>query len=106
MSIKFKKSVDKEIRYILLEDLNKYETATVMTDSERDELYKWVADGNSPYDNPSLYYTESGWPMDFIEARRFGEDSMEQMLATHNNPERSMSDSKSFENDQQLEYPF
>lgn len=70
MNIHFKKKLSKEHRDFLLELLDKYETAYAMTKPEREELYLWVADGNSPYDNPSLFYDEGGRPMDFISALR------------------------------------
>jgi hypothetical protein len=100
MNIKFKKSVAKEIRYSLRDLLEEYEAITPMTGSERGELYKWVADGNSPYENPSLYYDESGWPMDFIAAKRLVEDLTEQMLTQNNHHESILDCSYPFENGQ------
>ena len=47
-----------------------------MTEPERDELRKWVADGNSPYGNPCLLYGENGHILDFITAIRIDEDMM------------------------------
>ena len=41
-----------------------------MTEDERHDLHEWVADGNSPYDNPFLLCDDSGRPMDFINGCR------------------------------------
>ena len=41
-----------------------------MTEDERHDLHEWVADGNSPYDNPFLLCDDSGRPMDYINACR------------------------------------
>jgi len=81
MSVRFKKSVDKELRKSLLDDLDKFESVTAMTKPERNDLYIWVSAGNSPYDNPSLICCESGYPMNFIEASRFEVDVLEQSLS-------------------------
>lgn len=51
------------------------------TADELAALKEWVADGNDPYDNPSLYYDESGWLMDFISALRFERERIEAWLA-------------------------
>ena len=47
------------------------------TEQERSDLRKWVAAGNSPFDNPYLISGENGWPLDFITAVRIDEDMMD-----------------------------
>jgi len=37
---------------------------------ERKGLREWVACGNSVFDNPYYLYDDSGWPMDFVSAKR------------------------------------
>jgi len=37
---------------------------------EKINLRAWVADGNSPYENPFYYYKDNGYPMDYINAVR------------------------------------
>lgn len=62
------------------------EYLATMPDATEDEmaaLKEWVADGNDPFDNPSLYYDESGWPMDFISALRFERKRFDAWLAQH-----------------------
>ena len=45
-----------------------------MTEEEHKALRSWIAEGNSPYGNPSLYADERGVEMDFISGRRTAED--------------------------------
>ena len=67
--------INKDIQAFLQEELRKYEvTIGDMTVEERMELRKWVADGNSPYENPCLLCEENGCPMDYIHAARITED--------------------------------
>ena len=44
------------------------------TSEEKRDLSRWVRSGHSPYENGDYISTESGGPMDFINARRFLED--------------------------------
>ena len=48
-----------------------------LTDEEKMELHKWVASGNSVYENPHFFSDERGWPMDFIKAFRINIDMCE-----------------------------
>ena len=50
------------------------------TSEERQALREWVKSGHSPYDNGDYVATESGGPMDFINARRFLEDEYQEYL--------------------------
>ena len=50
------------------------------TQEEIRDLREWVRSGHSPYDNGDYISTESGVPMDFINARRFLEDMREEFL--------------------------
>ena len=45
-----------------------------VTEEERNDLYEWVAGGDSVYDNPCSIYDESGQPMDFINGCRMALD--------------------------------
>ena len=54
-----------------------------MTGKERCALHEWIADGNTPYDNPYLLYWEDGGLMDFITATRLDE-------AWRNNPKANL----------------
>ena len=78
----------------MTEQLKKYEKEMAMTSDERKELHKWVARGNSPYDNGDYIYGENGWPMDFVSALRFVDEQLkwfaslskeEQEALLHNN---------------------
>ena len=44
------------------------------TPEEKKALRSWVRSGHSPYENGDFIATESGGPMDFINALRFWED--------------------------------
>lgn len=92
--MRFYKNVPYENREILTEQLKKYEKEMAMTSDERKELHKWVARGNSPYDNGDYIYGENGWPMDFVSALRFVDEQLkwfaslskeEQEALLHNN---------------------
>ena len=54
------------------------------TPEEKRDLSSWVRSGHSPYENGDYISTESGGPMDFINARRFLEDEYQNYLK---NPE-------------------
>lgn len=41
------------------------------TPEEKRDLSSWVRSGHSPYENGDYIVTDSGGPMDFINARRF-----------------------------------
>ena len=45
-----------------------------VTPEEKKALRSWVRSGHSPYENGDFIATESGGPMDFINALRFWED--------------------------------
>lgn len=42
-----------------------------MTPSERNEVNKWVSNGNSIYTNPWYWYYENGNEMNVLDALRF-----------------------------------
>lgn len=50
------------------------------TPEEKRDLGSWVRSGHSPYENGDFIATESGGPMDFINARRFLEDEYREYL--------------------------
>jgi len=50
------------------------------TPEEKSDLSGWVRSGHSPYENGDFIATESGVPMDFINARRFLEDEYREYL--------------------------
>lgn len=58
--MRFYKHVPQENREALAEQLKKYEKEIEMTPNECRSLHKWVAAGNSPYDNDDYIYGENG----------------------------------------------
>ena len=50
------------------------------TPEEKRDLSRWVRSGHSPYDNGDYIATDSGRPMDFINARRFLEEEYREYL--------------------------
>ena len=54
------------------------------TTEEKNALSSWVRSGHSPYENGNYIATDSGRPMDFINARRFLVDLYQDYLM---NPE-------------------
>ncbi len=50
------------------------------TQEEKKALRSWVRSGHSPYENGDYIATESGGPMDFINALRFLEDEYQAYL--------------------------
>ena len=50
------------------------------TPEEKRDLSSWVRSGHSPYENGDYIATESGGPMDFINARRFLETEYQEYL--------------------------
>lgn len=75
--MRFRKHVSVEAQELLSEQLKVYENSMQMTKEERKELRKWVAAGNSPYENGDYIYGENGWPLDFVRASRFVEEQIE-----------------------------
>ena len=71
--MRFHKNVSLELREILSADFRRYGKEVPMSAKERSELCKWVQSGHSPYDNGWYIATESGGPMDFINALRLTE---------------------------------
>ena len=54
------------------------------TQEEKRDLSRWVRSGHSPYENGAYVATDSGGPMDFINAQRFLEEVHQKYLK---NPE-------------------
>lgn len=54
--------------------LDDFLTEHNLSDTEREELKKWVKSGNSPYDNPYYICDVNGHCSNYIEARRFVEE--------------------------------
>ena len=75
--MRFHKKVPQENRELLTEQLKQYEKDMQMTSEGRQEVYKWVASGRSPYDNGDYIYTDNGCPLDFVSAMRFEEEQIE-----------------------------
>lgn len=50
------------------------------TPEEKRDLSSWVRSGHSPYENGDYIATDSGRPMDFINARRFLEAVCQEYL--------------------------
>ena len=51
-----------------------------VTPEEKNTLCGWVRSGHSPYENGWYIATDSGGPMDFINASRFLEDEYQEYL--------------------------
>jgi hypothetical protein len=68
--INFKSEVSSELRTYLQKEYEEYAAKTSMTEEEHKALCSWIAEGNSPYGNPSLYADERGIEMDFISGWR------------------------------------
>ena len=68
------KSADNEKLAHLQEELKVYEMSNNLTDKEKNELYEWVAAGNSVHSNPSMACYEGGKPCDFIDVYRDEEE--------------------------------
>jgi len=67
----------KEIEDFECRELREYlETVGDITAEEKKGLRKWIAAGYSVYDNPYSLYYGSGFPMDYIEGVRTGNDMM------------------------------
>ena len=76
-----KNNEQNEIREYLRGKLNDYMSIVGnLTPEEKKDLRKWVADGNSVYDNPCLLYGEDGHPMDYITAIRIDADMYEDYI--------------------------
>jgi len=50
-----------------------------ITDDEKNNLYEWVASGNSVYDNPHYYSDDRGNPMDYISTVRVIKEQLAEM---------------------------
>ena len=50
------------------------------TPEEKRDLSSWVRSGHSPYENGDYIATDSGEPMDFINARRFLEEEYREYM--------------------------
>ena len=62
---------DKCKKAYLRKELKEYiMTVSDITDDEWDNLRKWVASGNSAYDNPCYYSDDRGCPIDYISTMR------------------------------------
>jgi len=75
--MRFRKNVSKEKQEVLVQQLKQYKKEMEMTQEERRELEKWVASGNSPYDNGDYVYGENGWPLDYVSAIRAVDEQIE-----------------------------
>ena len=51
-----------------------------VTPEEKCDLSSWVRSGHSPYENGDYIATDSGGPMDFINARRFLEEEYREYM--------------------------
>ena len=83
--MRFQKSVKREVREFLTEQLKQYESETEMTKEERQELHRWVASGRSPYENGDYVYG-AGDLIDFISALRMIKDLKEEDCKSDVNP--------------------
>ncbi|MGL6197829.1 MAG: hypothetical protein ACRC3H_02740 [Lachnospiraceae bacterium] len=75
--MRFRKNISREKQEVLEQQLKQYKKEMEMTQAERRELDKWVASGNSPYDNGDYVYGENGWPLDYLSAQRAADEYIE-----------------------------
>jgi len=77
---------EKERIEYLKNELKEYENRVGhMAADERKGLRKWVASGNSAYNNPYYISCEDGGPMDYISAMRVTEEMHTEILASRQN---------------------
>lgn len=57
--------------------VEEYASGHPMTIEEKDALYEWVKDGNSPYDNPCMACDDHGNPLDFLSVYRYEKEIVE-----------------------------
>ncbi len=81
--IRFRKNVSDEDRRLLLKELDRYEEEVPMTRSERNDLYKWVAQGNSPYWCGDPYM--GGTAKDYIGYIRFWNEMYKELKEKERN---------------------
>ena len=55
-------------------EYNEYVKNTPMAEKEKEALRKWVMDGNSVHDNPSMSVDEHNRPTDFLDDYRYHEE--------------------------------
>ena len=81
VSSKTLKAWEKEYRNKYRQEMRQYlKDFPDATPEEKRDLQSWVRSGHSPYDNGDYIATDSGGPMDFINARRFLEDEYQEYL--------------------------
>lgn len=68
--MKIKISTSEELNEILSRVLDKYLDENNIDQKEKEQLFQWISEGNSPYNNPYYMSNEKGYPIDFIEALR------------------------------------
>lgn len=66
--MRFYKHVKRANRELLEKQFKEFVRTNKLSKKEIRELREWVADGNSPYDNPIDIYDELGIPYDYITA--------------------------------------
>ena len=68
--LRFRAAVPAHVQEFLRDEYRAYLDKMTLTDAERADLCKWVAQGNSPYSNPGRIADESGREMDFVTGMR------------------------------------
>jgi len=72
---------DKAFKALLRAEMEEYMiTIGELTATEKQDLRRWVADGNSVHDNPCSLYDEDGHPMDYINAVRVNAEMYEDYI--------------------------
>ena len=81
-----------------------------VTPDEKMALRSWVRSGHSPYENGWYIATDSGGPMDFINASRFLEDEYQEYLKDpegyRGHPDEPVSDKVLSKGSDGIELPF
>lgn len=79
--------MNKDEQLLLIEELNEYEKYTELSDSEKEDLHKWVSAGNSVHENGCQAVDDHGDYLDFIEVYR-EEQYISDRLSTMNEEEQ------------------
>ena len=73
--------MEHEVKMLLNAELKEYaESIGELTPTEKEDLKKWVSDGNSVHDNPFLLHYENGHLMDYINALRINAEMYEDYI--------------------------
>ena len=78
--MRFSNKVSLEKREFLQELYKEFIQNNQITKEEKKELLKWIYNGNSPYDNFSMGWTDYGSPLTFIEDYRIYQETKDMSI--------------------------